>query len=214
MEQIKSDGFVFDPLIDSLDDRRFGITLLIRPDNEVLNSMRKFMGKIKGIDAAHHFYPNPEIHVTVMPIISCYEGFELGQIDLLTYIELIGECLKDIPSFDIHFKGITASPSCIMIKGFPMDSTLDKIRDRLRETFKNSALEQSLDKRYPLQTAHSTVIRFKVPVKYPLEMLAKLADYMDHNFGVSSVKEMQLVFNDWYQREKWVKALATFKLAT
>src|SRR5690606_2914063 len=104
------------------------------------------------------------------PVISCYEGFQLQQINPLDYIDLVRDCLRDIPCFDIQFMGITASPSCIMIKGFPLDGTLDMIRDRLREAFKNSPLEQSLDKRYALQTAHSTVIRFKVPVKHPLKM--------------------------------------------
>lgn len=212
MEQIRSKGFAFDPLIDSLDDHRFGITLLIRPSDEVLGSIQQFLEKIKRIDADHHFYPNSDVHVTVMPIISCYDGFEQEQINPLEYIELMRECLRDIPCFGIQFQGITASPSCIMIKGFPLDKTLDRIRDRLREAFKNSPLEQSLDKRYPLQTAHSTVIRFKVPVKQPLKMLTELAEYMNHEFGISSITEMELVFNDWYQRGKWVKVLSRFKL--
>lgn len=212
VEQIRSKGFAFDPLIDSADDHRFGITLLIRPSDKVLDSIQQFLEKVKGIDSDHHIYSNSDIHVTVMPIISCYDGFELEQINPREYIALIGECLRDIPCFDIQFRGITASPSCIMIKGFPLDRTLDRIRDRLREGFKTSALEQSLDKRYALQTAHSTVIRFKLPVKQPLKILAEISDYKDHDFGISSVAEMELVFNDWYQREKWVKVLAKFKL--
>lgn len=205
-------GFDHDPLIDSPSDNRFGITLLIRPSEEVNDAVQRFLSNVKAIEPAHYFYPNPDIHVTVMPIISCYEGFQLRQINPEAYIDLLKGCLKGLPPFSIDFRGVTASPSCVMIKGFPSDNTLEEVRNRLRLAFKDSPLEQSLDKRYPLQTAHSTVIRFKQPVRNQAAVLEQLDDFRDFYFGRFEVKELELVFNDWYQRKEKVQKLFTFRL--
>lgn len=209
---IQSKGFDHDPLIDSPLDKRFGITLLIRPSEEVKDRVQHFLSRVKAVESAHYFYPNPDIHVTVMPIISCYEGFELAQINPREYIDLLKGSLQGLSRFSLEFRGVTASPSCIMVKGYPLDDTLEEIRNRLRQAFKDSALEQSLDKRYPLQTAHATVIRFKQPVLRQEEILAQLEAFRDFYFGKFEVKELELVFNDWYQREEKVQKLFVFRL--
>jgi len=209
---IQDKGFDHDPLIHSPTDGRFGITLLIRPSEEVNDAVQHFLSGVKAIEPGHYFYPNPDIHVTVMPIISCYEGFELSQINPNDYIDLLTGCLEGLPPFYIEFKGVTASTSCIMVKGFPLDDALEEIRNRLRLAFKDSPLEQSLDKRYPLQTAHATVIRFKEPVKKQEAILEELERFRDFAFGRFEVKNLELVFNDWYQREEKVRRLFSLRL--
>jgi hypothetical protein len=47
-----------------------------------------------------------------------------------------------------------------MLQGFMNNNVVNDIRDNL-VGLKNSELEQSLDKRYSIQTAHSTIIRFR-----------------------------------------------------
>ena len=209
---IQSKGFDHDPWIDSPVDNRFGITLLIRPSEEVNDAVQHFLSSVKAIEPDHYFYPNPDIHVTVMPIISCYEGFQLKQINPEDYIDLLKGCLKGLSSFSLEFRGVTASPSCIMVKGYPLSDTLEEIRNRLRQAFKDSPLEQSLDKRYPLQTAHATVIRFKQPVQKQEAVLAQLEAFRDFYLGKFEVSELELVFNDWYQREEKVQKLFSFGL--
>ena len=213
LREIQGQSFAYDPLIDDAHDNRFGITLLIRPDEAVISGIETFMDRIREIEPSHHFYPSSDIHITVMSIISCYKGFSLDRINKQDYIELIASCLEGIKPFDMRFEGITFSPSCVMIQGFPSNSTLDQLRDRLRAVFKNSPLEQSMDSRYPLETFHSTVIRFKEKVRKKEEILSLLENFRSFDFGVSPIKEMELVFNDWYQRERLVKKLFVFDLS-
>jgi 2'-5' RNA ligase len=210
LPRIVREGFEFDSLLDSEKDQRFGITLLIRPETEVKASIQEFLDEVRKADPDQYFYPNSDIHVTVMPIISCYEGFQIKNIQVEEYIHLLKGCLAEISPFHIQFYGITASPSCLMVKGFPSDLTLENIRNKLRLSFRHADLEQSLDKRYPLQTAHSTVVRFRKEVKDPSKILAILDHWKDHDFGSSKVASLELVFNDWYQRKQIVKHLFTF----
>ncbi|OAD41554.1 2'-5' RNA ligase family protein [Polaribacter atrinae] len=210
INKISSDNYEIDDLIDSNKDNRFGITLLIRPSIEIKEKIQKFIKEIKKIEPNQYFYPNSDIHITVMSIISCYDGFDIKKIDLAKYIELTEKCLFEKKDMNITFRGITASTSGIMVQGFMDNNELNEIRDRLRKEFKNSNLEQSLDKRYSIQTAHSTIVRFRKELSQKGKLLEFLDENINYEFGTFKVNEFELVYNDWYQREKYVKEIYKF----
>ncbi|MDP4290653.1 MAG: mutarotase [Bacteroidota bacterium] len=213
IRKIISDEYQIDKLIHFPGDHRLGITLIIRPGNQVKNKIQGFLDELKAIDPCQYYYPDSDIHVTLMSIISCYEGFDLSGISIADYVEVINEILTDQKGFEIEFKGITASPSCIMIQGFFKDDTLNGLRDRLRMKFRSLALQQTIDARYAIQTAHSTVVRFCKPISGKSDFIDVLEKYRDYPFGTFKVNSVFLVCNDWYQRERATKELYTFNLA-
>lgn len=210
--KIENEDYRTDLLINSPGDTRLGITLLIRPPENINSKIQLFLDELKQVDPSQYYYPNSDIHITVMSIISCYEGFQLDQIYTPDYIHLITESLREIDSFEIKFKGITASDSSIMIQGFPQNDSLNNLRNNLRTKFKNSDLEQSIDKRYSIQTAHSTVVRFRSKLQNKNKFLEILESYKHFYFGSFKVNELALVFNDWYQRKENSKLLEKFRL--
>lgn len=212
IRKIENGDARMDPFIDSPADKRFGITLLIRPPQNIKRQIQAFLDKLKQVDPSQYYYPNLDIHITVMSIISCYEGFQLDQISIPNYVDLIKESLSGIDRFEIKYKGITASNSGIMIQGFPENDNLNNLRNNLRKKFKNSDLEQSIDKRYSIQTAHSTAVRFRKKLQNKNEFLKILERYKNADFGSFEVKELELVFNDWYQRERNSKLLEKFRI--
>ena len=157
---ILTEQYKLDPQINNPSDSRFGLTLLIRPSETIKANIQLFLEEIKAIEPNQYYYPDSDIHITIMGIISCYEGFTLDQINIPEYIDLIEQSLVELDQIEIEFRGLTASPSAIMIQGFPTDESLNIFRNKLRESFKNSALEQSIDSRYTIAAAHSTVMRF------------------------------------------------------
>lgn len=209
---IVSDNYEIDHLIESDSDNRFGITLLIRPPVAIKDDIQKFLSLLKIEDPDQYYYENSDIHITVLSIISCYDGFKLDDIDIQQYIKIVKTALKNIPPFTIHFKGITASPSCLMVQGFMSDETLNELRQRLRHLFKNSVLQESIDKRYSIQTAHTTVVRFKNRLKNKTALLNTIEKYRTHDFGTFQVKCFELVYNDWYQKTNFVKQLFKFTI--
>ena len=212
IKKIMDDNYEVDKLINSPLDNRFGITLLIRPSNDIKNNIQKILNKFKSIDPNQYYYKNSDIHITVMSIISCYDGFQLEHIDVSEYIHLISKSLIKNPNIKIEFKGITASPSCIMIQGFMNNNFLNLIRNNLRDNFKNSNLQQSIDERYTIQTAHTTVIRFQNEIQNKPEFLKMIERFRNYTFGSFKVKNLELVYNDWYQKEKQVKKLHFFNI--
>lgn len=193
-------------------DSRFGLTLLIRPSQEIKANIQLFLNELKAIDSAQYYYPDSDIHITVLSIISCYEGFTLDKIRVEDYIEIVQKSLADLDKIKIKFRGITASPSAIMIQGFPIDESLNILRNKLRENFKKSTLEQSIDSRYSLTTAHSTVMRFQEPLQNPKKLIEIADKFRDYDFGELTIENLELVYNDWYQREENTIHLKNFNL--
>ncbi|MCH4553742.1 2'-5' RNA ligase family protein [Aestuariibaculum lutulentum] len=212
IEKIKNDTYEIDDLIESKNDNRFGITLLLRPSEAVKANIQTFLSELKAIEPNQYYYESSDIHITVMSIISCYTGFQLNQINIQDYIEVIKQSLIESPNIEIRFKGLTASPSCIMLQGFMNNEALNSLRDNLRQNFQNSTLEQSIDKRYAIQTAHSTVVRFKNKLEYKDAFLKTIETFKDKDFRTFKVNELELVYNDWYQKEALVEKLFQFEL--
>ncbi|MGY6648294.1 2'-5' RNA ligase family protein [Wenyingzhuangia sp. IMCC45574] len=210
--KIAKGDYQVDPLIDANEDNRFGITLLLRPSDEVKNKIQTFLKDLSKVEPEQYYYENSDIHITIMSIISCYDGFDLKNINLEDYNQIIRNSLAGFQPLQIHFKGITASPSCLMLKGFMDTDSLNVLRDNLRENFKATNLEQSLDKRYAIQTAHSTVVRFRKELQYKDEFLALVEKYKNYDFGTFKVSELELVYNDWYQRKSLVRTLSVFQV--
>ncbi|MGY5355927.1 2'-5' RNA ligase family protein [Wenyingzhuangia sp. IMCC45467] len=212
MLKIASDDYQIDRLIADENDFRYGITLVIRPSEVVKNKIQLFLEELKEIEPHQYYYHNSDIHITVMSIISCYNGFEVKNINVKDYINIINNSLKGFKTSKIQLKGLTASPSCIMVQGFMDNNSINNFRDRLREKFKNSALEQSIDKRYAIQTAHSTVVRFSESFSKKEAFFNIVEKYKDEDFGTFEVKSIELVANDWYHKEKKVRKLATLNI--
>ncbi|WP_163411577.1 2'-5' RNA ligase family protein [Flavobacterium ajazii] len=201
-ELILSENYTIDSKINDDSDKRFGLTLLVRPNNEINTNIQAFLKELKKAEPDQYYYPNSDIHITIMSIISCYEGFSLDKFNISEYVDIIEKSLVDVNEIQIDFQGITSSPSAIMIQGFPTDDSLNILRDKLRENFKNSSLQQSMDSRYTITAAHATVMRFQNKLQNPKRLIEVIEKFRNQNFGKFTVDKIELVFNDWYQREK------------
>nr|WP_294779389.1 2'-5' RNA ligase family protein [uncultured Flavobacterium sp.] len=211
-EAISAGKYSIDTELKNETDSRFGITLVIRPNDEIKANIQHFINELKKAEPEQYFYPDTDIHITVLSIISCSTTFNLNQISLNEYIEIICRSLVEVEKIKIHYKGVTASPSAIMIQGFPSDETLNNLRNRLRENFKNSNLQQSIDSRYEISTAHSTIMRFQEKLHNPKKLTQITAEFRDYDFGEFDVKSIELVYNDWYHRKSTTRVLGDFGL--
>ena len=210
--KIRSNNYQLDPLIDSDTDRRRGLTFLIRPPEEVKLRMSQMLDELQQAEPEQYYYPSADRHVTVLSVISCYEGFRLDNVNSDEYIRVSREAIEGFGPFPISFRGITASPSCVMICGYFSEASLNCIREKLRKVIKQSGLQQSVDVRYRIQAAHSTVVRFRQPLRSAAHLLALLERYRNFDFGTFRVKAIELVCNDWYQRSAQVQKLAEVPL--
>ncbi len=212
LELFQAGKYKLDPMIESIDDKRRGITLLARFTDSISNNIQQFLNEVKLLEPGQYYYPNCDFHLTILSIITCIQGFVLTDVQPGDYLEKLTMITREYQPFKIRFQGVTASPACIMVQGFPCDNQLNRIREDLRASFKNSNLKHSIDSRYPIKTAHSTVIRFQRPVRNASRFIKLLKKYRDWDFGVLEVNELELVFNDWYQKQANTEVLNQFRL--
>ncbi|MGY3087232.1 2'-5' RNA ligase [Hymenobacter sp. UYAg731] len=203
-----------DSLLDSPYDTRRGLTLLARPPAAITARIEEIMMDFRGAEPNQYYYPAADIHVTIMSIISCYEGFTLDLIDPAAYQNAVRSILESNAPLTISYAGLTASPDSVIVQGFPVGDGLETMRDAMRIFFRNSGLPQSIDQRYSIQTAHSTVMRFRNPLQNPARLLEKLAKYQAYFIGSFEVNAAELVYNDWYQRARNTVLLEKFPLGT
>jgi 2'-5' RNA ligase len=201
-----------DPLLDAPDDTRYGISLLARPDEQTAAAISAFLQECRVLEPAQYYYPHSDLHLTVLSIISCYAGFRLEQVEQEAYRQCVAQALQGIPPFTLTFSGISASSSTVVLQGFPGDDTLEKLRNRLRTNFHQSGLEHSIDSRYRIVTAHSTVVRFREKLQRPARFADFLAEQRQRNFGGFRINSLELLGNDWYQRKEKTVLLKKYAL--
>ncbi|GAB3651464.1 hypothetical protein GCM10028791_20290 [Echinicola sediminis] len=212
LDKVTNDAYEIDAQIHNPNDSRRGLTLLARPDQETQNRMLSFLDRLKIVEPAQYYYPINDLHITVMSLISCYPGFDLEQINTSSYVDTVNKSLKGITAFQISFNGVTLSPAGVLFKGFPEDQSLHQLRNQLREEFKKTDLQQSLDKRYKLETAHTTAMRFAAPLQQKEQFIHIINKHLNTPFGKITIQHLELVYNDWYQRTDIVKSLHQFTL--
>jgi 2'-5' RNA ligase len=213
IESFRGNKFQLDDHLNNREqDHRRGLTIIGRLGCETVTKLSDFLTESKLIEPNQHYYERDDIHITILSIITCFDGFNIESIDREAYIDQITKSIKGEGPIRILFKGITASPSCIMVQGFPMDDRLKLLRQKLRDNFRNSPLESSMDKRYTLETSHSTIVRFKNPIANNNLFIDCLNKYRNYDFGVSEIDKIEFVYNDWYMTNSIVSKIKTFNL--
>lgn len=145
-------------------------------------------------------------------ILSGEDQFALTEIDVNPYIDVFHSALKNAGKIEIRYQGVSASPNCIVIQGFPTSDTLERLRNELRTQLTEAGVRVTFDSRYKLVTAHSSIIRFKAPLNDAQQLLALCQRYRNHDFGRVVLEDFELVFNNWYQNLDVTMSLAKYRV--
>lgn len=206
-DQVEADPLIMDPGVG-----RRGLTLRARPGKELALNIAAFTRQLQPIIPDQYYIPASDLHLTILAIVSCSVGISREAIHDQAYIKTISECIGGLPLPRITFSGITASPSCLMLRGYPENDSLTELRDRLRDTFRKSPLPSSIDARYAIRTAHITVMRFQTPQKSLAGFTHFITEHKEHEFGRLEIGELELVSNDWYHKKENTRLLHTFTM--
>jgi 2'-5' RNA ligase len=211
--QLKSDGLRIDSLLrNKAGDARRGVTLVAWPDAGVRRRVNTFLREAAVICPGQHFYKPAQLHLTVLAIIPGSESWR-EQIHRLPACQaVLDKVLKNRRAFSVKFRGLTASPDAVMIQGFPTDDTLAALRDKLRDAFRQHGLDENLDRRYKISTAHLTAMRFSDPKADWKDLLSLLEAHRETDFGSTRFQSLQLIWSDWYASTGVVRVLQKYRL--
>ena len=203
-----------DQQLGSAADQRFGLTVLWRPCVELQHSIGRLSAALQATEPAQYVYPPSDWHMTVLSIVSCYDGFALPRKRIPEYLEVIGQAVREAGglSIPILFRGVAVTAAGLVVCGYPEGDVLQHLRDALRRRFRESGLEQSIDSRYSITGAHLTVFRWTEKLRDPEAFLRLAEDWREVDFGTCRVDALQFVYNDWYQRRGRVQELGVIRL--
>ncbi len=199
-------------LLDRDADRRLGLTVIVRPNQETLDGISGLVRELAGVEPDQHYYGLDEVHVTVLSLFTATERHAQYLANTHRFKLAVETALRDAPAFTIRFRGVTASKSSVMVQGYPLDNSLEGLRASLRQSLADHGLGAGLDERYRIATAHCTIMRLANPPR-DLDGLAKLLDAnRARDIGETRVRSLLLVQNDWYMSRDRVSILAEYPL--
>lgn len=199
-------------LLDQKNDHRRGLSIILRPDSNTANQIKRFQDEMQKLESRQYYQPKTDLHITVLSIITAYDGFKMEKIDIEHYSNIISEALKNREKFSISLQGVTCSTGAVMIQGFDESGSLQSMRENIKQAFKNSKIKDSLDSRYILKTAHFTVVRFMQHLTDPQSYFEIIEKNRDHYFGSFEISELDFVYHDWYQSDERLQILKKVKL--
>jgi 2'-5' RNA ligase len=198
-------------LLDRANDTRRGISLIIRPTSAMIVRLGTVIDELNAIVPGQHVYRPDELHVTLLSLISAAAGFDLDAVPLDRYRAALGNLFTQVQPFTIRFTGVTASPDTVFVRG--QSDALNALRDRLRDDLTRAGLGDSLDRRYRIVTAHSTVLRFQTQPEHLPELVRYLTAQRSREIGAFAVETVDFTFNDWYMSHDVVRVMKTYRLS-
>jgi 2'-5' RNA ligase len=189
-------------------DPRRGITVIARPGPALRARFDALLDLLCGAEPEQYRYPAADMHMTVLSLCTATEnaGPQLARAD--EYRAAAHAALDGFEAFDIDFDGIAVSAGAVLARGMTRGPALETLRERLRSELRLRGLDASLDRRYRLITAHSTLLRFAAPLQDSRRFAALLEHLRDEPLGSMRVDALELVMNDWYMSAGSLQPLA------
>ncbi len=193
-------------------DHRRGLSVILRPGRRVVDQFSALVGELSQVEPDQYYYQPAEFHITILSLFTATEKFQPYFDKIPLYRAALTPVLSDTERFTVHFRGITATKSTVMIQGYPEDAHLERLRDRVRQALHSHGLGEGLDTRYRITTAHVSILRFRALPHDLKRLVDVLNDYREYDFGPSTFETLQLVKNDWYMSTAHVEVLAEYPL--
>jgi 2'-5' RNA ligase len=203
-----------DPYLTALEsDVRRGMALIARVPIANQSALCALIDRVREAAPDQHYYRAEQFHATVLPVIATVLPLPLEDIPLAAFIVALQEAFDGAKSFDIELRGITASPSVVMVQGYP-DAILNHLRECLREALQQAGLAMAIEPAYKRTAAHITLMRFSTTPASLTRFTEALKQIRQENldFGTMRVEEICLTYGDYYLTPEHSQNLHVFPL--
>jgi len=191
-------------------DHRRGLTLISRPSVNVAGKVMAFLQEVRDVEPRQYYYPSADLHITILSLFTATVEHQSLAAQTFRYAQAVDAVFQKVQPFRIEWTGVTTSAGAIMIQGFPDDETINEIRNHLRRELRGRGLNDRLDTRYRLETAHMTFVRFRGPLQDSVRLAAALERARNRRFGATIIREVHLVKSDWYMSHQTLDCINTY----
>lgn len=206
-DQLRKGDIDPDPVPDN-SSRRWGVSIVIRPTEPVLSRLTDTANEIAQFAGDEQvIYDQSNLHTTLRSIE--FQRLEVDENDekVKQYEEALRVVVEKFGPIKITYKGLTANRSGVMAQGWPVDDTLQEIRDAFHTELEKRGLLGGPEETAVRQTSHASLAVFT----HPLVDSEKLTDYVANNrdtdYGTCEISQIDLVR---YRRAETSVSLVVF----
>lgn len=192
-EQLKKGKIDTDPVPDN-SSRRWGVSIVIRPTEPALSKLVNTADEIaKFAGSDQIIYDDSNLHTTIRSIE--FQRLEVDENDekVKEYEEALRVVTEKFGSIKISYKGLTASKGGVMAQGWPLDDTLQEIREAFHEELEKRGLLGGPEEVSIRQTSHASLAVFTQPLADPEGLVNYLQDNRETDFGTCEITQIDLV---------------------
>ena len=102
--KIKNKEEKIDEYLNNREDRRMGLTLIIRPSEQIKEKIIKIEKEIQKVEPSQYFYKNYQYHITLMDFTTARQDFMYSKEQIKKYTKIVEDVLKNIKKFKIQCK--------------------------------------------------------------------------------------------------------------
>ncbi len=199
LESIKNQNEVLDENLNSNNDTRRGIALLIRPSEKVSRSIQNKVKELRNIDENLFLYGPKCLHITLYSYINQTKDFKYENEQKELYKKLSKEVLSKFKKFKITCKGLMFTKNTILVKGYP-EETMNEIRNNIRETLYKNNINHT--EKYKNDICHLSLARFKEKIANREKLIQFVNENYNYDFGSFDISEVELICHDWYDTKR------------
>lgn len=158
--------------------------------------------------------PSKGRHITVLDILPHNSRMADWGLDAFTekYIKVVENTISPFnKSIEIKLKGIFASPDGITIQGFPVGESLFELRHLLRQGLTKAKLANFEEKKYTVQTAHISLVKFTKPLNGKA-LIRTVDELRNFHMGHFTLEKLILNYSSRYDKYFTIEILKEYCL--
>jgi len=187
---------------------RWGVSAVIRPVGPVLTRLAEAAEHLKAFAGDRHvIYGRSNLHTTLRSIEGYRSDVDGHDGKVRQYKETLQNILRRFGGIRIAYRGLTCDSTSIMAQGWPMDDTLQEIREAFHEELQQRNLLSGPEKAAIRQTSHASLTVFTRALADAEKLADHVRDNRNTDYGTCEVDTIDLVR---YRRTESDVALVAF----
>jgi len=192
-DQLQTGNIDPDPVPDNT-SRRWGVSIVIRPTEPVLSRLSNVVQELAEFTGNEQvLYGQSNLHTTLRSIE--FQRLEVDENDekVQEYIKALEAVVKKFGPIRITYKGLTANRGGVMAQGWPVDDTLQDIREAFHGEIEKRGLLGGPEEINVRQTSHASLIVITHPLANPLGLVEYVEKNRETDYGTSEATSIDLV---------------------
>lgn len=173
---------------------RWGVSAVLRPVGTVADALAEAAREADSrAGGGHIVYAAGGLHVTVRSIEGYRSDVPRDDPRVAEYGRILRGAARDLGPVAIEFRGIVATPTAVLVQGFPVGEALAELREAMHDGLVGAGLPLGPEAAQRRETAHATLLMVTRRLPDPAAFAAYVDERRRVPFGTCTFDAVDLV---------------------